>query len=455
MNQTTITFWGGLRTIGGNIAEIKYGNDRVIFDFGLVYDPSTTVIQTKQRASKYVSDQLQLNAIPMIDGIYQQEDIQAGVYAFEPLKAFEETELNTAVFISHLHLDHIGAMDTIAPQIPVYLSKESKAYFHQLEKIGEGLTKQRDYTGIDYQEPLHIGAIKVTPFQTDHDAYGSMAMLVETPDLTVLYSGDIRMHGQHPEYNQALIKAMQDYTIDLLLLEGTSFRPHTEEKSTADQTSVQSEKEIASFIAKKLNAQDRLAVFNIYHRNLDRIEHMIDVGNRTKRTVVFELATAHLADRFASDKQFAILVPSREALTVWEQDLMDRYPIVNATQINQAPATYFVQNSFDRITDLLDLEVQGALYFHSNGMPLGAFDPNYHALLGLLEQLGLIYQSVNVSGHATQSDILALIDAIQPRLLVPWHSHYPELVIPNNPEQAVFLPAKATYVYNDGTLNKI
>lgn len=54
MNKTTITFWSGLRTIGGNIAEITFGNNRVIFDFGLVYDPASLIVNadhTKEKAS--------------------------------------------------------------------------------------------------------------------------------------------------------------------------------------------------------------------------------------------------------------------------------------------------------------------------------------------------------------------------------------------------------------------
>ncbi|GAB2556597.1 MBL fold metallo-hydrolase [Gracilibacillus alcaliphilus] len=457
MQQTTITFWGGLNTIGGNIAEITYGEARVIFDFGLVYDPGTSFVQNhKNRQQTYVSDLLKLGAIPPIDGIYAESDIQTDDFpAARPL-ALEETDKQTAVFISHLHLDHMGAMDTIADAIPVYMSEQSKELFEHLQVIGEGLTRPRQITGIEYQQAVQIGEITVTLYQTDHDAYGSAAMLIKTPDLNILYSGDIRMHGQHPEYNLALIQAMKDISIDILLMEGTAFRP-VEPESDEDkrQAPAESEQEIASYVGERLLQHTHLGIFNMYHRNVDRINNIIEAGRRANRQVVLETKTAYLANYFAAHRAFSILLPKNKKLAAWEEELIKKYPTVTTAEINQNPALYFVQNSFDHLVDLLDLQVQGALYFHANGMPLGAFDPQYYALLKYLEHFQIHYQSINVSGHATKKDILALIDAFHPALLIPWHSLYPELVQPNNPKQAVFIPEKTSYYMENGMLHKM
>ncbi|WP_040977954.1 MBL fold metallo-hydrolase [Oceanobacillus jeddahense] len=457
MQQTTITFWGGLNTIGGNIAEVAYGDARVIFDFGLVYDPGTSFIQNRQRRKNaYVSDLLKLGSIPPIDGIYAYSDIHTDYdYAKQPLP-YEESDKQTAVWISHLHLDHMGAMDAIASDIPIYMSKQSKELFEHLQEIGEGLNRSREMEGIEYQTPVQVGEITVIPYQTDHDAYGSMAMLIKTPDLTILYSGDIRMHGQHPEYNQKLIQSMQDIPIDILLMEGTAFRPvQTEEDDDKSQAPVESEQEIAAYISEKLGNHTGLGIFNIYHRNIDRINNMIEAGQKANRQVILETATAYIADGLASHRTFSILLPKNKELHAWEKELMKNYSTVTSAEINQNPSSYFIQNSFDNLVDLLDLRVQNALYFHANGMPLGTFDPKFHSLLKYLEFFHIHYQPINVSGHATKEDILSMIDALNPALLIPWHSHYPELVKPNDPNQAVFLPKKTSYKLENGMLQEI
>jgi len=73
MTKTKMRFLSGLNTIGGNIVEICYGNDRIIFDFGRAYNPADTLLSNSQgRADTQVADMLRLKMIPAIDGIYSK-----------------------------------------------------------------------------------------------------------------------------------------------------------------------------------------------------------------------------------------------------------------------------------------------------------------------------------------------------------------------------------------------
>src|SRR4051812_25389544 len=112
--HTNIRFWGGLRTIGGTIVTVEYKGSRVVFDFGLKYDPSTNFFdgQLKLRTTNIVQDYLRLGMVPKIDGLYSERDLAGN----EGVVPAEKDHRETAVIISHIHLDHIGAMGTIAPQ---------------------------------------------------------------------------------------------------------------------------------------------------------------------------------------------------------------------------------------------------------------------------------------------------------------------------------------------------
>ncbi|MDX8046559.1 MBL fold metallo-hydrolase [Gracilibacillus sp. S3-1-1] len=457
MSETKICFWSGLRTIGGNIAEIRYGNDRVIFDFGLVYNPATSFVnRVTNRQAKYVSDLLRLDAIPRIDGLYRRDRLKYIQSDERPLP-YEDSVYQTAVFISHMHLDHMGAIDTIAPEIPVLMSKQSKQLYDVLDDVGEGLMRKRKVEAIAYENQVQIGEIRVTPYQTDHDAYGAMAMLVETPDLTVLYSGDFRMHGQNPQWNMNLLRKMDDVDVDLLLIEGTTFRPEQVEASTEKRAVVHDEQEFAQALTSQLLDTNGLAFFNLYHRNIDRINHFINGAQDAGRTIVLELETAHIADQLINHVDFAIL--DDDAMKLKEQNLyalQNKYRFVTSEEINEKPTKYIVQNSFGNSIKLLDYVFDNSIYIHANGMPLGAFDPEYQVLLNLLEHLDIRYQSFNISGHAYPEDVLEWVDRINPELLIPWHSHYPELIKPTSAKQAVFLPKKKTwYQFEEKQLKEI
>ncbi|PAD34043.1 MBL fold metallo-hydrolase [Terribacillus saccharophilus] len=434
--KTTIKFWGGLRTIGGNIAEVTYGKDRIIFDFGLVYNPASSIIDTKERKQSYVLDMLKLGAIPAIDGIYSKESLTGDSFSAVKPEPLEESSYQTAVFISHLHLDHMGAMDTLSPQIPVYMTEDSKQLYDALEHVGEGLSLHKEATGMSFGQTIEVGDIRITPIPVDHDVIGAASFLIETPDLTVVNSGDLRMHGAHPEYTEGWLTYMATRDIDVLLIEGTTFNPDKKDTETA----CKEDADILIVGKDALSQKQGLGIFNIYHRNIDRINTFLQMAKLTGRTPVLEAPTAYLADHFLHDVHFMVYLGDSSKHAVITEQLLTKYKAVTAFDINQNPAGYLLQNSYHSIQNLLDLDLKESIYLHSNGMPLGSFDPAHQTMYALLERFGVSYQSLNVSGHAKNEDILYIIDRIKPRVLVPWHSHYPELVKPLDSKQEVYYP---------------
>ncbi|MBM7717219.1 MBL fold metallo-hydrolase [Siminovitchia sp. FSL H7-0308] len=455
MNKTTITFWSGLRTIGGNIAEITFGNNRVIFDFGLVYDPASLIVNADhtREKSKYITDLLKLAMIPNMDGVYSNKDLSAGEPFFNKKPVpYEKSKMTTAVLISHLHLDHMGAIDTLAPSVPVYMSAESKKLYDTLINIGEGLTFSREVLSFQFAEKLQIGAISVTPYRIDHDIIGAASFLIETPDLKILYSGDFRLHGLHPEYFHHLIKSISQQQIDILLIEGTTIKPTKEENT---DTLCQTETDIIQVSKHLLSEYKGLAFFNLYHRNIERLHHILQVATLTNRTAVLELETAYLANTFLENPSF-LIYDNKIKKTDWNKKLLMKYARITPAEMNVRPGNYFVQNRFENILNLLDFDLKESVYIHTNGTPLGNFDPDYPKLLSVLNHLDIDYKPLHVSGHALEKDILTYIEQVRPKIVIPWHSQYPELIKPISPNQTVFYPKeKVTYVYEENHLKQI
>ena len=63
----------------------------------------------------------------------------------------------------------------------------------------------------------------------DHDAYGACGLLIETPDLVISYTGDIRLHGYRKDATLNFCKESEK--CDVLLIEGVrvSFQDFDEE----------------------------------------------------------------------------------------------------------------------------------------------------------------------------------------------------------------------------------
>ena len=158
---TKFVMYSGLRTIGGVVASVTYGKDRVIFEFGSAYEPSTAVFDAivEPRTENRVRDLLKIGILPRIDGMYRRQDL--GGY---PLISAEESDLNTAVFITHLHLDHMALIGTVAPEIPVYMHHNAQVIERALEATGKGVqTLERGYTDLIPNAPVQVGQLQVLP----------------------------------------------------------------------------------------------------------------------------------------------------------------------------------------------------------------------------------------------------------------------------------------------------
>src|SRR6185312_7103017 len=105
--DTTIQFYAGLKTIGGTIFEVKYKEERFIADFGMVFQNKEGV---QARPQHIISELQAIGVIPLISGVLKTDAIDE----------------NATIAISHLHLDHIGLLQYVHPDVPIIMSEGSK-----------------------------------------------------------------------------------------------------------------------------------------------------------------------------------------------------------------------------------------------------------------------------------------------------------------------------------------
>lgn len=459
--NTKIRFWSGLKTIGGTIVSVEYENSRVIFDFGLSYNPAeefSAIVKT--RCNAMVEDYINLNKIPPIDGLYSRKDLRN----LSNVISAEEDGRNTVVLISHLHLDHIGAMGLVSPNIPVYFTEDSLRLYEAVEEIGEGIFGERSYSSIRYEEVLNVGEIKVIAVQLDHDVLGACGFFIETPDVKIVYSGDLRLHGKRPELTMGFISKANIFKPDLLLMEGTMINGEKDSKDTKPSNEligINTELQVKEMLTDKFEKVKGLILVNASERNLERIADIAQAADAAGRKIVLEPATAYLISRIIDSGNF-IVYKSEELeaellkgnVTGWLSELLSAYEAVSYRDINLNPNKYVIQNSFRNLMELLDLNLKKSVYIHSNAVPLGAYDPDFQRLQEFLRKLKVDYEYIGTPGHAFHSHLKYIIDEITPGILVPLHSFYPEKLYPESKIQ--FLPKyDVEYIVKDKKMIKL
>lgn len=225
--NTKITFYSGLDTIGGVVMELIYQNSRIIMEMGTIYNPSFSLYDGNvNKRSTYIKDGLWINDIPKIAGLYNEKEIKD-----LSLLSAENSTMQTAIFITHLHLDHMGNMGVVSDDVDVYLSKNAQIIEQALEDVDKGIfSKRKRY--LDIPDEIYIGDIYVKSFCLNPNSYQDYSFYIETPDLKVHYTGDVILYGVYEENIKKEIEFLKEKEVDILVCEGTSFLTSWLKKTT-------------------------------------------------------------------------------------------------------------------------------------------------------------------------------------------------------------------------------
>lgn len=406
--KTRIVFHNGLTTIGGTLIEIIYEESRIFFDFGAEFNPR---IQPQPETLQEVLD---LNLMEFVEGIFDKRI---------DLNGYEDKDTNfenTALFLSHIHLDHTKAVNFLREDIPIYALKGTEVLLHTLNVNDDFLyannnieSNTREVIGLDNNSEISIGKIKVKLIPVDHDAYGSCGMKITTPDLKIAYTGDIRFHGYRKNDTETFCK--ENYNTDVLIMEGVSVS-FDDQEASKEERKHHSEFEIINEIKSILaNNKNKQITFNYYISNIERIEQIIKNSDRkvvlsAYYSYVLKATTGYESYYYTLDNNHYDLDNSNE---------ISFYDLLEDTE------TFLFQLT-DKALDYVDKLKENGIYIHTNATPLFAGDPAYEPFMKKFEDNKIKVEILNCSGHAIPSDLNLLIDLIQPKLLVPIHSHHPE-----------------------------
>ena len=421
--KTKITFHNGILTIGGTIIEIAYEDSHIFFDFGSEYDPASP------KQPKDLQDLLDMNLVPYLDNM------------FDPsieLKGYESKEDNfkdTAVFLSHVHLDHSKIINYLNPSVPLYMLEGTKSLLNTLNinndflfpLHNQGDSNVRDIIGVKENEVVQVGKIKVKVMPVDHDAYGASGLLIETPDLVISYTGDIRLHGYRKDATLNFCKESEN--CDVLLIEGVtvSFQELNENaRVPEDENEINLIEKINNIVKENPNKQ---ITFNYYISNIERILNIIKTN---PRTVVLDAYYSYVVKHATGVQSYYYQLDDKDYG-------LDKSYEVEFEKLLQDEGSYFWQldtlaiEHFDRLKE-------NGIYIHSNATPLGDFDPKYAPFIKRFEDNNIEFKLVGCSGHAYPFDLIEIIDLIKPKLLVPIHSYHPERLYNKSGER--LLPEK-------------
>ena len=369
----------GQNQIGGSIIEIASDTSKIIMDVGSELD------ETKPFT-------------PDVDGLFY------GKASYD------------AVFISHYHGDHIGLIDRVLEEIPVYIGKAAC----EVSKAARKYIRKPEYSFTGFLEPgkpVNVGDMVITPYLCDHSAFDSYMLHIYCNGKTLLYSGDFRANGRK-NFTGFLNRLPP---VDVLIIEGTTLSRLPEAQVT--------EEELEQRAFDVISKTDAPVFVLMAATNIDRLVTVYKATRRANRVLMQDLYFAAVSSAagktipnpkgFSGIRVFPTNGSSEryKELSSYGQAKIGRESIAKekfVMCIRPSMLSYL-----DKLSDSVPFE--GGILFYS--MWDGYKQKEDMAdFLTYMHGKGVKIVSLHTSGHADGETIDALIQAVQPKAIIPVHT---------------------------------
>ncbi|MEM1660781.1 MAG: hypothetical protein QXR17_06565 [Candidatus Bathyarchaeia archaeon] len=395
----------GARSIGGNFIKLKDGDRTLIFDQGLRFDVMGR-FYTGSIAPKGLRELREIGAVP---------------------KA-EWYDGANAIYISHMHLDHLGLLSNIPSKVKVYLP--SLSLYEILEERWRvsstwlSMVPRKYYVELEEATALEVDENNVMPLPVSHSAYPAYALLYFGSDETVLYTGDFRIEGLlrgedfvRVHGGLAMLEYLnenRDIKVDSLVMEGTNLGSIRAPISPSDEEA----------IFRRIIPAHSLIVATI---------HPLD------------LEYALFLDKLASEAERSFYVASESAAKLMETaaSLQTNPKVIIDYVKNPSPfegvcledleENSILITSYHEVLDVLrDLKDVGALPGCSAAV-LSEPEPKveeaqeYEAIMNWLSKLNVQAYLMRASGHYYPYELKKVIDVIKPKKVNIIHTKAPPI----------------------------
>ncbi|MCW4014426.1 MAG: MBL fold metallo-hydrolase [Candidatus Bathyarchaeota archaeon] len=429
--MVSLGFFGGVDEIGGNKILLEDGDTRVWLDFGQSFDMGTEyyINWLQPRRGNGLRDYFEFGLLPKISGLYSEE-------------VLGETDLGycdpcfDGVFVSHAHADHVNHLKFVDKDVPVFLGKGTRFFMEAMEKTSAFADYgDHDYRGFRTGDVIDVGSLEVHPVHVDHSIPAAYGYIIHTSENTIVYTGDMRVHGTRGEMTSEFLQLAREAEPDVMICEGTRMVRSGKRKHL-------SEGEVASGvreICKQASRDHKSVIFTQPSRDMDRWRTFYDAAVESGRVLVIHPKTAYLLERLQEDEHLSLPDPltddwirvyykrkksgtySEKDYYVWERKYLDR--LVTAEEVKRFPTRYLVNLDFYSFTELIDIRPEaGSHFIYSMSEPFTDEDLEEEVLHNWLDHFGLKYHQLHASGHMSKGDLREALEIVNPGTVYPVHT---------------------------------
>ncbi|SMD05967.1 ribonuclease J [Rhizobium sp. RU36D] len=329
-----------------------------------------------------------------------------------------------AIFITHAHEDHYGALNDLWPglNVPVYASGFTAGML-EAKRDYEGSRAEIPVTPFKAGDTVNVGPFSVEAVGVNHSIPEPMSLVIRTPLGNVVHTGDWKIDlapSLGPLTDEARFRALGDEGVLAMMCDSTN--------SQRDGVSP-SEQEVSEGLRKIIETAEGRVAVTTFSSNVGRIRSIAQAAEAAGREVL--LLGSSLKRVVAVADDLGLMQGLKPFLAEDEFGFIPRDKVVVILTGSQGePRAALAKLARDEMRNVA-LTSGDVVVFSSRAIP-----GNEKAILeiknGLIEQgIQIITDNealVHVSGHPRRSELLQMYEWVRPQILVPVHGEAAHLI---------------------------
>ena len=384
---------GGLGEFGMNSMAIRYGDDIIVVDAGMMF-PDAELL---------------------------------GVDIVTPDFAYLEQnrEHVRALILTHGHEDHIGAVPFLLSQIdmPVYGTAFTLALVERRLEEHEMLGDVKLHI-VKPAQKIEIGPFHVEFIHVTHSIVASVALAITTPLGVIIHTGDFKVDPTPTDNELFDLHTLAEYGkrgVLLLLSDSTN----------VDRSGyTESERAIRPRFEDIFHRTDRRLIISCFSSSVHRLQQIVDLSAEYGRKVAFVgrsmLSVTEIAHSLG-------LLHLPDGILLRPQDIMQAAPdkvVVVASGTQGEPMSALSRIAVDNHKNISvapdDTVVLSSRIIPGNEKGIYRMI-NHFAKRGADVIYGTMDPPVHVSGHASKEELTLVLNLVRPRYFMPIHAEYRQL----------------------------
>ena len=406
----------GANEIGGTCVEVWTDTTRIIIDFGMpLVNPDRTPFDERETEKRTTAELVEAGILPDIPSMYQDNSI-------------------TALLISHAHKDHYGFIDRINKSCKVWMGYATHLLIELTNTFGDKPCLE-NVNYFEHDKEFMIGDITIHPYLMDHAAFDAYAFLIKSNGKSLLYSGDFRLHGRKAKIFDWFKYNIEKNT-DYLLLEGSSLGRTYKPFPTED--------ELENNFLETFKQTRGITLIFVSGQNIDRLITIYRACKRSNKTLLIDFYIANVLKTLHTKVNNKIPYPNSafpEIKVYYPRFLTKRMSDMGKKAETIYPFTAF-KIGRDKINELAEklvmivrpstrYDLEHFLNKYEDGCFIYSMYEGYKDQPGKIKNfldfisvkgMPIKYKDFHTSGHADFNGLKNMVEAVEPKNLVPIHT---------------------------------